>query len=162
MGIFSVQHVAQEWGHECNSCSCLRMFPFWALPASLTSPHFFPPWNTSRLYAFHLKDVFSEKPKWLWDVPWGETDCAVDAEIIYRAPFCLLREKIVLALLNDFFQLNSPPNISQREITEKKQRLHSQSSLAHLGIQLTQQINPFITISMAIKVQWGLFKISSS
>lgn len=37
---------------------------------------------------------------------------------------CLLREKIVLALLNDFFQLNSSPNISQKEITQRKRRLH--------------------------------------
>lgn len=56
---------------------------------------------------------------------------------------CPLREKIVLALLNDFFQLNSSPNISQRQITERSQRekedcMHTQSSLGHLGIQLTQ------------------------
>lgn len=37
---------------------------------------------------------------------------------------CLLREKIVLALLNNFFHLNSSPNISQREISERKRRLH--------------------------------------
>lgn len=37
---------------------------------------------------------------------------------------CPLREKIVLALLNDFFQVNSSPNISQREISERKRRLH--------------------------------------
>lgn len=52
-------------------------------------------------------------------------------------------EKTVLALLNDFFQLNSSPNISQREITKRSQGenedcMYTQSSLGHLGIQLTQ------------------------
>lgn len=53
-------------------------------------------------------------------------------------PFlCLFREKIALALLNDFFQLNSSPNISPKEIARSqrgnKDFMFTQNSLGHLG-----------------------------
>lgn len=69
----------------------------------------------------------------------------------------LLREKIVLALLNDFFQLNSSPNMSQKEIAESSQRvnkdgMYTQSCLGHLGIRLTARIDSFIAIPVTIQV----------
>lgn len=45
-----------------------------------------------------------------------------DAETEVVASFLPTQGQFVLALLNDFFQLNSSPNISQRRITERSQR----------------------------------------
>ncbi len=66
-----------------------------------------------------------------------------DAETGVVAFSLLAWGEFVLALLNDFFQLNSSPNISQREITERSRRenvdcMYTQSSLGHLGIQPAQ------------------------
>lgn len=71
-----------------------------------------------------------------------------------HGPLCSLREKIVLALLNDFFQLNSSLDISQREIAERSQGENENGMYTpgHLGIRLTLRINSVIAISIVIQV----------